>query len=69
MTTTALVKHEKMSDSPVYRWSTRLFKLYLLIWHRIGIRGADNIPKEGGVILASNHASSHRRAPSPYLHL
>lgn len=52
-----LVKTEGMTDMRVYQWSTRLFKLYLLIWHRIRIRGAKNIPKTGGVMLASNHAS------------
>jgi len=52
-----LVKHESMADMPVYQFSTRLFKLFLLIWHRLGIRGAQNIPAEGGVLLASNHAS------------
>lgn len=57
MTTTALVPAEKMTDSPVYRYSTRLFKLYLLLWHRIKIIGAENMPKSGGVMIASNHAS------------
>lgn len=55
--TTELVKTEQMKDSPVYRWSTRLFKLYLLVWHRLGIRGAEHIPDDGGVMIASNHAS------------
>ncbi len=52
-----LVKVETMQSSPVYRWSTRMFKLFLLVWHRLGIRGAENIPDEGGVMIASNHAS------------
>jgi 1-acyl-sn-glycerol-3-phosphate acyltransferase len=52
-----LVKYEAMSDMRVYQSSTRLFKLFLLIWHRLKIRGAENIPKEGGVLIASNHAS------------
>ena len=51
------VKHERMADLRVYQFSTRLFKLFLLIWHRLRIRGAENIPDEGGVLLASNHAS------------
>jgi 1-acyl-sn-glycerol-3-phosphate acyltransferase len=54
---TELVKTERMKDSEVYRWSTRLFKCFLLVWHRLGIRGAENIPDEGGVMIASNHAS------------
>ncbi|MDF7826916.1 lysophospholipid acyltransferase family protein [Pontiellaceae bacterium B12227] len=52
-----LVKVETMQSSPVYRWSTRMFKLFLLVWHRLGIRGVENIPDEGGVMIASNHAS------------
>lgn len=52
-----LVKHETMADMRVYQFSTRLFKLFLLLWHRLRIRGAENIPKSGGVLLASNHAS------------
>ena len=52
-----LVKHEGMADMRVYQFSTRLFKLFLLLWHRLRIRGVKNIPDEGGVLLASNHAS------------
>ena len=52
-----LVKHETMADMRVYQGSTRLFKLFLLLWNRLRIRGAENIPNEGGVLLASNHAS------------
>ena len=52
-----LVKHEAMDDMRVYQFSTRLFKLFLLAWHRLRIRGAENIPERGGVLLASNHAS------------
>ena len=52
-----LVKYEGMADMRVYQFSTRLFKLFLLLWHRLRIRGVKNIPDEGGVLLASNHAS------------
>jgi 1-acyl-sn-glycerol-3-phosphate acyltransferase len=51
------VKHEVMADLRVYQASTRLFKLFLLLWNRLKIRGAENIPERGGVLLASNHAS------------
>lgn len=51
------IKHEVMADMRVYQFSTRLFKLFLLVWHRLRIRGAENIPVDGGVLLASNHAS------------
>ena len=51
------VNHEVMADMRVYQFSTRIFKLFLLIWHRLKIRGTENIPDRGGVLLASNHAS------------
>lgn len=51
------VKHEMMADMRVYQASTRLFKLFLLLWHRLKVHGAENIPDEGGVMIASNHAS------------
>ena len=50
-------KYEVMADMRVYQFSTRLFKLFLLIWHRLRIRGAENVPDRGGVLIASNHAS------------
>ncbi len=52
-----MIKHEKMSDLRIYQLSTRVFKLFLLVWHRLRIRGLENIPDKGGVLLASNHAS------------
>ncbi len=52
-----LVKHETMADLRVYQISTQLFKLFLLVWHRFRVRGVENIPAEGGVLMASNHAS------------
>ena len=52
-----LVKHEEMADLRVYQVSTRIFKLLLLLWHRLGTRGAENVPGRGGVLIASNHAS------------
>jgi len=51
------VKHELMADMRVYQFSTRLFKLFLLIWNRLRVRGVENIPESGGVLVASNHAS------------
>lgn len=52
-----LVKHEAMADMRVYQYSTRLFKLFLLVWHRLRVRGVEHIPDQGGVLMASNHAS------------
>ncbi|MBN2163481.1 MAG: 1-acyl-sn-glycerol-3-phosphate acyltransferase [Pontiellaceae bacterium] len=51
------VKHEVMADMRVYQASTRVFKAFLLVWHRLKIHGAKNIPDRGGVLIASNHAS------------
>ena len=51
------VKVETMADMPVYKHSTRVFKFFLFLWNRLGIRDVENIPDEGGVLLASNHAS------------
>ena len=50
-------ENKKMSDMIVYRYSTLLFKIGLLLWNRLEIKGKENIPKNGGVLIASNHAS------------
>ncbi len=52
-----LVKYETMADLRGYQFSTRLFKLFLLIWNRLRICEAEHIPDKGGVLFASNHAS------------
>jgi len=52
-----LVKRETMADLRGYQFSTRLFKLFLLIWNRLRIHGSEHIPDTGGVLFASNHAS------------
>jgi len=52
-----LVKVEKMRDARVYQVSTYIFKVLLWWWNRMRVRGVKNIPDEGGVLLASNHAS------------
>ena len=51
------IKHETMADMRAYQFSPRLFKLFLLLWNRLRISGADYIPDRGGVLMASNHAS------------
>ena len=51
------VKHEVMADMRIYQASTRMFKLGLLLWNRIKISGAEHIPDQGGVMIASNHVS------------
>jgi 1-acyl-sn-glycerol-3-phosphate acyltransferase len=50
-------KTELMADMRIYQNSTRIFKLGLILWNRIKIYGADNIPDKGGVMIVSNHAS------------
>ncbi len=52
-----LVKYERMKDLRVYQASTQLFKLFMLLWNRLCVRGVEHIPDQGGVLLASNHAS------------
>lgn len=52
-----LVKHETMADMRVYQFSTFLFRVFLKVWNRMRVCGAENIPNVGGVLLASNHAS------------
>ncbi len=41
----------------IYTLSRRMAKYYLLLYHRYRSFGAENIPKEGGCLLVSNHAS------------
>lgn len=48
---------EKLRDVPVYTASILLFRFYLKLWHRLKVAGLEHIPREGGVLLASNHNS------------
>lgn len=41
----------------VYSFSRFLFRLGLKIWNRFQAFGSNNMPAQGGVIIASNHAS------------
>lgn len=52
-----LVKSETMADLRVYQFSTFLFKVFLLFWNRFRVHGVEHIPNQGGVLIASNHAS------------
>ena len=52
-----MVKTETMANMRVYQFSTFLFKVFLLFWHRMRVRGVEHIPNTGGALLASNHAS------------
>ncbi|MFC1674267.1 lysophospholipid acyltransferase family protein [Candidatus Omnitrophota bacterium] len=41
----------------VYSFSRFISYLFLKVFFRLQVKGAENIPKEGGFILASNHVS------------
>jgi 1-acyl-sn-glycerol-3-phosphate acyltransferase len=51
------VKHEVMADMRTYQISTSLFKLGFKLYNRFSSSGGEYIPTEGGVLIASNHAS------------
>ena len=51
------VKHEVMADMRTYQISTSLFKLGFKLYNRFSSSGGEHIPAEGGVLIASNHAS------------
>ena len=36
----------------------RLDRLFCMVWHRVDVRGRQNVPIDGPVILASNHTSA-----------
>lgn len=57
MSEKALQKVEIMRDARIYKYSTMLFKFGLIFWNRLKSYGAENIPDQGGVLIASNHAS------------
>jgi 1-acyl-sn-glycerol-3-phosphate acyltransferase len=50
-------KRERLWQIPMYTISVFGFRIYLWIWHRFTVKGLKNIPKTGGVLVASNHAS------------
>lgn len=41
----------------VYRLSSIFSLIYTKIWHRLEVRGVENIPRTGGALLVSNHQS------------
>ena len=42
---------------PLYRWGHRLTNIFCKTFGRLDARGVHHIPKEGGVLLVSNHVS------------
>lgn len=44
----------------MFYWIARAaVKLYYMIFFKIQVVGAENIPKDGGIVLCSNHTSNH----------
>ena len=41
----------------LYRFCRDMLHAYLLLYHRMEVRGREHIPADGGCILAANHAS------------
>lgn len=41
----------------VFQVMQRSLGVFLRVWNRYQVRGAENIPREGGCLLASNHVS------------
>ncbi|MCA8957943.1 MAG: 1-acyl-sn-glycerol-3-phosphate acyltransferase [Planctomycetes bacterium] len=44
-------------DALIYWLSRFLCRCFVTVWHRVGVRGAAMVPREGAVLLVSNHAS------------
>jgi 1-acyl-sn-glycerol-3-phosphate acyltransferase len=42
---------------PGYRIIRSFLVVYLKLWHRLRIEGREHLPREGGVLIASNHQS------------
>lgn len=41
----------------VYRLGRFLLRVYLTLWHRVEVRGRENLPRAGGMLLVANHQS------------
>ncbi len=48
---------DAVERSIVYRLARALVTLYLRLYHRFRVTGAEHVPREGGCIIACNHAS------------
>jgi len=42
---------------PVYRLVRAFLVVYLRLWHGLRIQGREHLPREGGVLIVSNHQS------------
>ncbi|MCG9128395.1 1-acyl-sn-glycerol-3-phosphate acyltransferase [Candidatus Poribacteria bacterium] len=50
-------KYETYLPRRLYRWSHRLTGLFFKIMGNMTVKGVENIPNEGGVLIVSNHIS------------
>lgn len=41
----------------VYRLCSLASRIYGTVWHRLRVEGLENLPREGGIVLACNHQS------------
>ncbi len=41
----------------IYAIAKTIFSIFCKIYFRLEVKGADNVPKKGGVLIASNHSS------------
>ncbi len=48
---------KKMSEDIIYNTSTFFFKISLILWNRLEVYNSHLIPKSGGVLIVTNHAS------------
>ncbi len=51
------LKPKKMSEDIIYNLSTLFFKISLILWNRLEVYNSHLIPKSGGVLIVTNHAS------------
>lgn len=51
------MKKKRSRKLPMYQVSRFLFKVYLKARHGFEIEGLENVPDEGGALIASNHCS------------
>ncbi len=61
---TSVVEKQDAADEPVlvtktvvYRMCSLGSRIYCGIWHRLRVEGVENLPREGGAVLACNHQS------------
>ena len=51
------LKPKKISEDVIYNISTLFFKISLILWNRLEVYNAHLIPKSGGILIVTNHAS------------